>query len=1413
VLLVSLAAWACVDGGIAGGRGPVPIDVQPAFQIDPGLFPASLVDRIRVRALDASTAAVLGTLDVTVDPSATEWTLSLGIATDAPVEVILEIELLSGETVEWSGRDGPFLVQPGRSSATLPVDVFRGPLDNLDVTSIDLQEAPAQMLVGETATLTATPTLSPQSTASPVVYWVSEDSMVARVTPTGPTATLEAVAPGTVDILAGAGTASAQATVEVLPRVSAVVVSPTPVTLDALGQTAQLAAAVTDGFGNPDAAAAVTWASTDASVVQVDSTGLVTAVGYGSAQVDATSFGVAGSATVDVSGPDLVPSAFTVVPDQAPEIVSLAETRFQVEVENVGSLPAGASTLQVLVLDASTQSEAHPPLVFAVPALAPSATFSVDELGGEQVQPVTLPSSIVFEAVVDAGLVVDEQDEGNNTASDGPFAVQPPPLVTGRAWVGGDPGGPTDWGVAANWQPVGVPTSTDTVTIDVAGGPVLATAVAVRGIRVGPTSTLDLSGFTLTVDANVDAAGTIAGGVVEVTAAGSVLQGNFDELHILSVRALSGTTTTTGPLVLTNADLDVGSQSIVVGGDLSVTGGSARLIMTTAGGSVAVAGDALFDGGSQSGSLTQGELRVAGDLTASNTSSSLSFVASIDHTTILDGAGPQLVTFSNPGTAAQRFHHLTVENVGGTVILDTDIVATGDVSIFGESVLDAPGRTISAGGSFVVGSGVAIFQELIAIGDLTAISSPLTADLLVSAAVTLPSDLVVQGDVRVNNADLTIGAFSLTVADSLTVRGGSAQLVMANAAGIVDVAGHVLFDGGVSSGWLTAGLLRVAGDFTVATTSTPSAFVGSIAHTTVFDGAGAQTVAFSNPGQITQRFHHLSVENLGGVVTFASDFVATGDVTIQGQTVVSAAGRTISAGGSFTDLSAVVTFQELVAIGDLTAVSSPLAADLRVTATLNLPNNLAVQGDVRVDDADLVVGAFALTLTDSLTVRGGNAQLSMSDGRGIVDVDGHAVFDGGTQAGFLTAGQIRVAGDFTAAQSSSPLSFVGQGTHQTRFDGGGLQTVTLSNPGATGQRFEDVLIENLGGVVTLATDIVATGDVVIFGQSTISAAGRTISAGGSFTDLSTVATFQELIAIGNLTAITSPLRADLRVSATLNLPANLVVQGDVRLANNDLIIGAFGLTVGDPLTNADSLTVRGASAQFIMQNASGSVVVNGHALFDGGGVSGLMTAGELRVRGDFTVGSTSSTQSFIGSVSHTTVFDGNGTQTVTLESPGPTTQRFQNVTMENFGGIVNLATTVPVMGTLFSDDVTLGRTGPVGTALDVRGIANVNFTTFVGLPLRVTSGASPLAHVLSGLFFTSMDAADVQLRLELPGVAGALVQVTNSSFDTPAGGFTTGAHVEAQRLSGTTTLTIEIIQTSPFPGTFIQGPGTQILQL
>jgi hypothetical protein len=123
------------------------------------------------------------------------------------------------------------------------------------------------------------------------------------------------------------------------------------------------------------------------------------------------------------------------------------------------------------------------------------------------------------------------------------------------------------------------------------------------------------------------------------------------------------------------------------------------------------------------------------------------------------------------------------------------------------------------------------------------------------------------------------------------------------------------------------------------------------------------------------------------------------------------------------------------------------------------------------------------------------------------------------------------------------------------------------------------------------------------------------------------------------------------------------------------------------------------------------------------------------------------------------------------------------------------------------------RTGPLGTSLDIRGIASIDATFFTGLPVRVTSSQSPLAHTLNSFFFSAMDPADVQLYLELPAVVGAAVQVTNSQFDLAAGGFSGGAHIEAQRLSGTAILTIDVIQANMRPLELIEGLDTVIRQL
>jgi hypothetical protein len=73
-----------------------------------------------------------------------------------------------------------------------------------------------------------------------------------------------------------------------VPVPTTVVVTPDTIALTSLGATRQVSAIVLDQRGTAIPAAPVAWASTDAAVATIDSTGLLTAVGVGGAQVRAT---------------------------------------------------------------------------------------------------------------------------------------------------------------------------------------------------------------------------------------------------------------------------------------------------------------------------------------------------------------------------------------------------------------------------------------------------------------------------------------------------------------------------------------------------------------------------------------------------------------------------------------------------------------------------------------------------------------------------------------------------------------------------------------------------------------------------------------------------------------------------------------------------------------------------------------------------------------------------------------------------------------------------------------------------------------------------------------------------------------------------------------------------------------------
>ncbi|HET7470101.1 MAG TPA: Ig-like domain-containing protein, partial [Gemmatimonadales bacterium] len=80
-----------------------------------------------------------------------------------------------------------------------------------------------------------------------------------------------------------------------------ITVSPTTATLNAVGETQQLTAVVTDQDGATIASPSITWSSSNAGVATVTSTGLVSAAGSGSATITATSGSVSATAVITVN--------------------------------------------------------------------------------------------------------------------------------------------------------------------------------------------------------------------------------------------------------------------------------------------------------------------------------------------------------------------------------------------------------------------------------------------------------------------------------------------------------------------------------------------------------------------------------------------------------------------------------------------------------------------------------------------------------------------------------------------------------------------------------------------------------------------------------------------------------------------------------------------------------------------------------------------------------------------------------------------------------------------------------------------------------------------------------------------------------------------------------------------------------
>ncbi len=190
------------------------------------------------------------------------------------------------------GKDSPTKPKPPAPPPTPP------PVQPVP-TRITITPASATLMsIGETVQLAARVLdQNGQPVAGAVVTWQSSDQEVASVSSSG---LVTAVMNGTAQITATAGSASARAEVRVMQSAGSIVITPEMATLMSIGETVQLAARVLDQNGQPVAGAVVTWQSSDLEVASVSSSGLVTAVGNGTAQITATAGSASASAEVRV---------------------------------------------------------------------------------------------------------------------------------------------------------------------------------------------------------------------------------------------------------------------------------------------------------------------------------------------------------------------------------------------------------------------------------------------------------------------------------------------------------------------------------------------------------------------------------------------------------------------------------------------------------------------------------------------------------------------------------------------------------------------------------------------------------------------------------------------------------------------------------------------------------------------------------------------------------------------------------------------------------------------------------------------------------------------------------------------------------------------------------------------------------
>ena len=248
---------------------------------------------------------------VTVSPAASELT-----ALGATVQLSAEVRDQNGQVmvvaVTWSSSSTSVAtvstsgLVTAADNGTATITATAGTVSGSaavtvaqEVSAVEVAPANGVVLPGTTLQLEAeAQDANGHAVEGSEFVWASSDTTVAVVDSTGLVA---GVSLGEVEVSATSSGVNGRTQLEVVePAPTTVAVSPDTVMFDALGDTRRLAAEVRDQAARPMPGEVVVWSASDTLVARVGASGLVTAVGNGSATVTATSGALTSDAAVEV---------------------------------------------------------------------------------------------------------------------------------------------------------------------------------------------------------------------------------------------------------------------------------------------------------------------------------------------------------------------------------------------------------------------------------------------------------------------------------------------------------------------------------------------------------------------------------------------------------------------------------------------------------------------------------------------------------------------------------------------------------------------------------------------------------------------------------------------------------------------------------------------------------------------------------------------------------------------------------------------------------------------------------------------------------------------------------------------------------------------------------------------------------